>query len=134
MYVLEQGVPVLFQLFDAALHDVADAYDPCEDSILEHGDMTDAVLGHHDGEGLDILIRRGSSYLARHDQPDRFVEKRASEADKRACDVAFGDDSLNCPTVARNDQGTDVMSRHVCHRRRYRRVWADRCHCRALAL
>src|ERR1039458_476454 len=90
MYVLEQGVPVLFQLFDAALHDVTDAYDSCEDSILEHGDVTDAVLGHHDGEGLDVLIRRDSSYLARHDQPDRLVEKRASKAFKRACDIAVG--------------------------------------------
>ena len=111
VYVLEQGVPILFKLFDPALHDITDAHDSCEGSILEYGNVTDAILGHHDGEGLDFLIRRDGSHLARHDHVDRLIENRASEPVKRACDVALGDDSLNRPTVARNNQGTDVMSR-----------------------
>src|SRR5262249_21665949 len=63
---LTQSVCLQLELVDPVLDDVADAHDPGEPAVLDHGQVTDAMARHQRHDGGDPVARRAREHPCRH--------------------------------------------------------------------
>ena len=103
---LEVGV------FEATLHDVADADDPTELPLLDHGDMAYAPAGHLDHDVVDSVIGRAGSYRSGHHVASTQGQRVGTATGDRRDDVSLGDDALDPAPVVGDHERTDPFESH----------------------